>query len=164
MKRVLLVLTVAAAALLGGATTSSAQAPAYNGAAVLNDSTADPGQTLTITATGCAPGFQATGTVNGLNIPLGPATVNPNGTVTFSFTVPAGTPAGTYTASVNCGAASVLGVTFTVNPASTGSVGGGSIPRTGDDSSVPLAQVGVALLALGCGAVFVAKRRHAAVA
>lgn len=54
--------------------------------------------------------------------------------------------------------AEVLGVTVTQG------TGGTSLPRTGDESSLPLAQAGAALVAVGGATVYGVRRRHRATA
>lgn len=94
---------------------------------------------------------------------LGPITVSPTGTFgPTAFTLPASIT-GSVSLSAVCDsgapgepAATVLGVVITA-PTTTAS---GALPRTGDDSTQPLATAGAAAVVLGAGVVLIARRRR----
>jgi len=155
---------VAVFAALGSA--ASAQCyPNCVAALTIDDPTATPGQTLTATATGLDPFTSASGVVNSDPIALGSKQVASNGTVAFSFVVPADYT-GVHTVRVNGvsnGRAVTLTANFTVSsvvPVATTVARSTPLARTGDDSVVPLAQIGVGLLALGGAAGYVTRRRR----
>lgn len=144
----------------------TAECPA---AITISDTTVVIGESVTATATGLDPNTPATGTANSTPLPLGTKTVSNAGTVSFTFAVPADFEAGPHSVTVTGiknGASTTLVVGFTVSAAGVTptTAGNNSLPRTGDDSSLPLTQGGVALLALGGGAVYVAKRHKATAA
>jgi LPXTG-motif cell wall-anchored protein len=70
-----------------------------------------------------------------------------------SFPVPAGTTPGTYTITAS-NAVCVLSGTVQVDPATAT-----RLAFTGSSNSIPTLWVGVGLVALGAGLVFVARRR-----
>jgi len=167
----LVVGTLAALAIVVGyGSPASAQCyPNCVAGITIDDDTATPGQTLTATAFGLDAGTSASAVVNSAPISLGSKTVAANGTVSFSFVVPAdftgahsvtitGTSNGRrvdLTARFTVTAAGVVTVPPTVRP-------GGPLARTGTDSALPLARIGVALLALGGLAGYFTSRRRLA--
>lgn len=128
--------------------------------ATISDTTAVPGQSLTVTATGLDPGTSASAVAQSTPISLGTKTVAANGSVSFTFTVPADFEPGAHSVTITgtkAGAPTTLTVNFTV----VGQAAAGSdLVRTGSDSSVPMTQIGIALLAAGGAAVYVAKRKR----
>lgn len=138
----------------------------------ISDTTVTTGESVTATGTGLDPGTPATGTANSTPLALGTKTVDAAGTVSFTFTVPADFENGAHSVviqGVKNGAPTTLTVNFTVSGAqgattTTTRAGSGTIPRTGDDSTVPMTSVAIGLLAAGSGVVYLAKRRRAAAA
>jgi len=162
-------LLVGTAAATGTASAQSTY-PTTRQSITISDPTAFPGQELTATATDLDPGTSATGTLNSTPIALGTKIVPASGTVSFSFRVPSdfvGAHSVTIQGTRN-GAPITLNVPFTVaaTDGGTGGTGGtgtqprGNLVRTGAGSTLPLGQAGIALLAIGGGAVCVAKRRR----
>jgi hypothetical protein len=164
---------VVAAALALGLLAAPAAAqqypPAQNGLTV-SDTTPTPGQTIDITVQTCAPGSSVTVTLDSDQVVLGTPTADSSGVARLSATIPANTSLGAHTIIAVCTGAddAPLRLTAAINVVSAGGAGsgaGGGLPRTGDDSSLPLARIGLALLAAG-GVVtaIAAKRRKAAAA
>ena len=145
--------------------------PAVNSLTV-SDTTPTPGQTITIEGRTFAAGAAVTVSLSSEPVVLGTAAADPSGVVTLQGPIPASTPLGqhTITAVGQAPDGSELAVSVSINvvaadgAADGGSdgAGGGSLPRTGDDSSLPLAKVGIALAAIG-GVIpaIAAKRRKA---
>jgi LPXTG-motif cell wall-anchored protein len=131
----------------------------------IDDPTAVPGQTVTGTLSGADPASQANGTINSDPISLGSKTVNSNGVATFPFTIVCGF-SGRHSLTVDGvsgGAPFSLSVAFDVSGSGTcagGGTGGTAIPRTGDDSTLPMTAIAIGLLASGAGAVYIARRRR----
>lgn len=145
--------------------------PAVNSLTV-SDTTPTPGQTITIEGRTFAGGATVTVTLSSEPVVLGSAAADPSGVVTLQGTIPASTPLGqhTITAVGQAPDGSELTVSVSINVvAADGADGadddpaGGALPRTGDDSSIPLAKVGIVLAAIG-GVItaIAAKRRKAA--
>jgi hypothetical protein len=165
---------VVAAALALGLLAAPAAAqqypPAQNGLTV-SDTTPTPGQTIDITVQTCAPGSSVMVTLDSDQVALGTPTADSSGVARLSATIPANTSLGAHTIIAVCTGAddAPLRLTAAINVVSAGGAGsgagGGGLPRTGDDSSLPLARIGLALLAAG-GVVtaIAAKRRKAAAA
>jgi hypothetical protein len=164
---------VVAAALALGLLAAPAAAqqypPAQNGLTV-SDTTPTPGQTIDITVQTCAPGSSVTVTLDSDQVVLGTPTADSSGVARLSATIPANTSLGAHTIIAVCTGAddAPLRLTAAINVVSAGGAGsgaGGGLPRTGDDSSLPRARIGLALLAAG-GVVtaIAAKRRKAAAA
>ena len=147
-------LLIAALVLAAGsaAVATPAGAQNYGGcAAAVSDTTPTAGQTVTVTGTGA----DAAGTVTASlgSTVIGSGTADADGAFSFSATVPT-SATGTQTVSVDCGAgAAVAGVTLTVAAA------GGTIPRTGSSSTLPMTAVALVSLALGGLALTAARKR-----
>jgi LPXTG-motif cell wall-anchored protein len=170
--------SLAGAAVLGMSAPASAQSPypispspAAPGTGTPNDSTPAPGQAVVITFpngsfTG---GSQVVVSIPELGINT-TATATPQGGLSFSFTVPAGTRPGrvtaTFAGTLN-GAPVVRSSSFTVVAAAAtspgraqGAAGNSSLPRTGSDQIVPLTIAGLALVGVGAGIVVSSRRRR----
>ena len=119
-----------------------------------SDTTPDPGQTITVSGTGCAPGSNVNFLFDGQ--PNGGTTADGTGNFSGSLTVPSDASSGTHTVTAQCGA-QVLAFEITVNPAV---VAAPAIPRTGSSSTIPLTSVALALLAVGGLFVLFARRRR----
>lgn len=120
--------------------------PGTPGASV-SDSTVTSGDTVTVTATGCEPGSTVTFYLDGNT--LGSATTDDSGTASADVVI-TGSP-GPHQISNSCNAA-VISVTI----AGAGATAG-ALPRTGSDSSLPLAKIAIVLIAAG-GLLIVAAR------
>lgn len=90
---------------------------------------------------------------------VGTFTADGSGTVTVSFTVPAGTPTGTHTLVYEGDKGTYFQESLTVT-AGTSNASSSSLAYTGADVALPLG-LGVGALALGSGLVFAARRRSA---
>ena len=142
--------------------------PAVNSLTV-SDTTPSPGQTITIEGRTFAPGSTATVVLNSDPVTLGSATADALGVIALQATIPTDTPLGAHTLVATGPAPNgqmlTLSLAIQVVPAegSGGGSGGGNLPNTGSNSTLPLAQVGLGLLALG-GVIYAiaAKRRRGA--
>jgi LPXTG-motif cell wall-anchored protein len=173
VKRVLA--CAALAVVLLAAPAAAQQYPPAVNSLTISDTTPTPGQTITIEGRTFAPGSTVTVTME--SVTLGTAVANDSGVFTLQATIPIDTSLGRHTITATGqapdGAALVLSATITVvAPDGEGGAGGagdagssGALPRTGDDTSLPLAKLGLGLLVVG-GLVtaIAAKRRKAALA
>jgi LPXTG-motif cell wall-anchored protein len=148
--------------------------PAVN-SLTISDTTPSPGQTITIVGQTFAQGSSATVTLFSDPVVLGSATADASGIVALQATIPTNTPLGSHTLVVDGtapdGTPLSLSASITVVPADgTGTPSGGSgsssddLPRTGDDASLPLAKLGLALAAVGGLITAVAAKRRKAAA
>jgi hypothetical protein len=161
-----MVLAITAVALApstgAGAQTACNLPAAYQGSATFSASvtSAAPGTTIVFTGTGWPASSSVTISVN--NTVVGTALTNASGQFSFSYTVPA-TATGTLAVSAGCGAfvlsQSVSVSSSTVTPVTTST--SSSLPVTGTQA-LGMAQVALALLAVGGLLVLVARRRSAA--
>jgi hypothetical protein len=130
-----------------------------NGSAT-GDSAA-PGRKVVKVLTGFKPGEVVTVTLHSTPQTMGTFTADQNGTVTVSFTVPAGTPTGNHTLVYEGSMGTYFQESFTVTTAAaTSNASSSSLAYTGADVALPLG-LGVGALALGGGLVFAARRRSA---
>ena len=157
--------------------------PAVN-SLTCSDTTPTRGQTITIEGRTFATGSTATVTLSTANgspaavtpsagsVALGSAIANDAGVFALQATIPTDTSLGAHTitavGTAPGGSALTLSVSCTVVPAHVApgaGAGASNLPRTGSDSSIPLAKLGLGLAALG-GIVtaMAAKRRKAAAA
>jgi LPXTG-motif cell wall-anchored protein len=174
VRRLFVAATLALVALAAPA--AAQQYPPAVNSFTVSDTTPNPGQTITAEARTFASGSTVTVDLSaGAPAPIAPAagvtlttaTADGSGAVTADITIPADTALGahTLTASGEAPDGGPLSLTVSLNvvPADgTGGGGTGNLPRTGDDSSIPLAKLGLALAALG-GVITAtaAKRRKA---
>jgi LPXTG-motif cell wall-anchored protein len=133
-----------------------------------------PGEALTVSAQTFAPGAEVTVSLE--STVLGTTTANGDGVATLEVTIPADATPGahTITAVGLSPAGAEVGATLDLNAAITvcgpeGAAPGeaaGPLPRTGDDTSIPLAKIGLALAALGgiLTALAAKRRKNAAAA
>jgi LPXTG-motif cell wall-anchored protein len=162
-------IALGALAVLAMAAPAAAQQypPAVNSLTV-SDTTPSPGQTITIQGQTFAQGATATVVLNSDPVTLGSATANAAGQITLQATIPVDTPLGSHTLVASgpapTGQMLSLSLAIQVVPAQGGgtSTSGGTLPHTGDSTSLPLAKVGLGLLAVG-GVIYsiAAKRRKA---
>jgi LPXTG-motif cell wall-anchored protein len=163
-------IAVASLVLVAMAAPAAAQQypPAVN-SLVCSDTTPTPGQTISIEAMTFAGGAEVTFTLAPDSVVIATATADASGVVTTGATIPANTSLGEHTLTAS-GAApdgSTLKLTcaLTVVGADGGpTAAGGALPRTGDDSSIPLAKLGLALAAVGGVITAVAAKRRKATA
>jgi LPXTG-motif cell wall-anchored protein len=165
-------IAVASLVLVAVAAPAAAQQypPAVN-SLICSDTTPTPGQTISVEARTFAGGAEVTFTLAPDNVVIATAMADASGVVTTGATIPANTTPGEHTLTAS-GAApdgSTLKVTCALtvgaDEADDGAEPSGALPRTGDDSSIPLAKLGLVLAAIGGVITAVAaKRRKAAAA
>jgi LPXTG-motif cell wall-anchored protein len=144
--------------------------PAVNSFTV-SDTTPTPGQTITGEARTFAAGATVTITLGAEAVDVASGPADGAGVATMPITIPADTALGanTLTASGDAPDGSTLTLTVRLNVVSADGAGDdagatGSLPRTGDDSSIPLAKIGLALAAIGGVITAVAAKRRKAAA
>ena len=131
----------------------------FDGGSATGDST-PLGRKVVKVLTGFKPHEKGTVTLHSTPQTMGRFTADQNGTVTVSFTVPAGTPTGDHTLVYEGSMGTYFQESFSVTTAAaTSNASSGSLAYTGADVALPLA-LGAGLLALGGGALVVS-RRHA---
>jgi LPXTG-motif cell wall-anchored protein len=147
------------------------QYPPGNCGLTVSDTTPIPGQTITITAFTFEPNAQVSITLGSNTVVLGTPTANASGVVTLQATIPSDTKLGHHTITAtgpSASCAATITAAITVVPKAAAGAGGppsGPLPRTGDDTSIPLAKIGLGLAAVGgVLTAFAAKRRKAAAA
>lgn len=176
MSKRALVVAVSVTALLALAAPAHGQpyppAPLFT---TVSDSTVVRGQVIDITAGTFMAGTNVTFTFTSEPVTLGSDAADADGVAAISAAIPADARLGSHTISASGtgtdGSPLTLSTTVTVvsaEAAAAEAVAGarpvtvsGALPRTGD-SSLPLARVGAALLAVGGGLVFITRRRRAA--
>jgi LPXTG-motif cell wall-anchored protein len=153
MRRMLGMTAILFAALLSFASPVSAQTSG-NTSVGGSDTTPTPGQTITVTGSGCP----ANSPVNFFfdDQAAGSTTADGNGDFSGQATVPSNASSGTHTVTAQCGAV-VMGFQVEVSPAGTAAA---AIPRTGSSTTIPLASIALALLAVGGLFVLFARRRR----
>jgi len=144
----LVALAGVAAAQEGTGTGSGATAVAGS------DITPDPGQTITVSGSGCPAHSPVDFFFD--DQPAGGTTADADGNFSGPVTVPSGASSGKHTVTAKCGTL-VMGFEISVNPPA---VAAAAIPRTGTSSTIPLASVALALLAVGGLFVLFARRRR----
>ena len=149
IRKFLLTAACVSAIVLGGA--SAVSAANYGGGTLTGPGTATPGGTMALSGTGFLPNAPITITINPGGVVV--TGISSNGSGSFSASVTAPSNAGTYTVSATDG----------VNTSSTSVVvsasgGGSALPVTGNSSSLPLAQLGAGLLAVGALIAFGVRR------
>src|SRR5262245_1284867 len=162
-------IALGALAVLAMAAPAAAQQypPAVNSLTV-SDTTPSPGQTITIQGQTFATGSTATVVLNSDPVTRGSATANAAGQIALQATLPQDTPLGAHTLVATGpapnGQTLSLSLAIQVVPAQGGGTGngGGTLPHTGDSTSLPLAKVGLGLLALGGVIYAVASKRRKA--
>lgn len=156
MKRSLrLLVAMAALALITLGFAGTAGAQSYAGGTITTGTNVAAGSTDTVTGSGFTPGATVTVTL-GAEV-LGTVVVASDGTFALTYTVPS--TCGSYTITATDGTVTQT-TTLTVACAASA----GALPYTGNDSSLPLAQIGAGLLAAGAViALTVRKRQHAPV-
>lgn len=160
--------SLAGVAVLGLSAPASAQVyPPASGAGTISDTTVVPGQTVKVNS-GSGTFTPGTGVAVAITCAdvTGTVTADGTGNAPFTFTPPAGTPAGPCTVvftGTNGRAAAKVSVPFTiVLPVAGGGgpVAGGGLPRTGSDQIVPLTITGIALVGVGASSIVAARRRR----
>lgn len=139
----------------------------------LSQSVVAAGGSLQAAGAGFAPGSTVEVSLAGASVPLASTTADSGGAFSSNLVIPASTSPGSYTVTAS-GGAQVLSASLEVTPAesrpgagardSNAQEAGQNLPRTGSSSPLPLALTGGTLLAVGMGAVVVARRRSGATA
>lgn len=139
----------------------------------LSQSVVAAGGSLQAAGAGFAPGSTVEVSLSGASLPLASTTADGGGAFSANLVIPASTKPGSHTVTAS-GGAQVLSASLEVTPAgsrpraaagaggSNAQAAGQNLPRTGSSSPLPLALAGGTLLAMGMGAVVVARRRSAA--
>src|SRR5262245_17845265 len=167
-----LIAAVALAVVAMAAPAGAQQYPPAVNSLTISDTTPTPGQTISIECRTFATGSTATVTLFSDPVVLGSAIADAAGVFALQATIPADTPLGHHTITAEGtapdGSPLSLSVSLTVVPAQAGAGAGngnGNLPRTGSDSSIPLAKLGLGMLAIGgIATAIAAKRRKAAAA
>ena len=159
------------ALVLAAAPAGAQQYPPAENSLIISDTTPTPGQTISIEAKTFTPGTEVSVTLNSDPVLLGSPTANEGGVAGLSATIPSTVPLGSHTiVATGTGADGApltltASITVVADGAGSGSgSGSGSLPRTGDDSSLPLARIGLALAAAGGVITAVAAKRRKAAA
>jgi LPXTG-motif cell wall-anchored protein len=162
-----LIIWGALAVLAMAAPAAAQQYPPAVNSLTINDTTPCPGQVVTIEGRTFAPGGTATVVLSD-PVTLGSATADANGVIALEATIPADTPLGAHTLTATGPAPNgqMLALSLAIQVPAAGDCGAstaaGTLPRTGDDTSLPLAKVGLGLLAAGGIILSVAAKRHKA--
>jgi LPXTG-motif cell wall-anchored protein len=172
IKRLLIISTALLVAL--GGTAAAQQYPPESGQLQTSDSEVPPGGDLQIEGCCFADGSTVTITIESEPRVLGTTTARADGSILARVTIPADMPAGTHTVKATGPAADgggtlVLATVIRVSGAAQGTggtgtgttgAGAGTLPRTGDDSSLPLTQLALVLVVSGAALIIVARRRR----
>ncbi|WP_157749391.1 hypothetical protein [Jatrophihabitans sp. GAS493] len=145
-----------------GATVGSITDP--NGDPIAQGSTLTPGQSLSISTSGFAPGEKVTPVVHSTPITLAAVTADAEGNLIYAFTVPAGLEGGAHTL-VLSGAHTSTTFSFRIDSTVTGATitptdPNAALANTGFDAT-GIGGLGAVLALLGAGLVALAIRRRA---
>jgi LPXTG-motif cell wall-anchored protein len=164
------------AVVLTAAPAAAQQYPPAVNSLTVSCRTPAPGESIGVEARTFAAGADVTITLASGPVVIGTAAADASGAVSFQVTIPADTPRGSNTINATGQAPDGSTVSLSAHIAVANGCGGaaadvdsdtpaGSLPRTGDDSSIPLAKIGLGLAAVG-GVItaIAAKRRKSAVA
>lgn len=154
-----LVLAALVLAVVGMAAPAHAQDYPPQPGITVDKPNVDPGDTVRVTGRGCEPGASVTIQFNGQTVAT--VTAGSDGSFSGSFTVPAGTPGGTYQISATGCATQVLSTSITVGATSTPTTTSSVLPRTGSGTTETLLRAGIVLVAAGGLLAFAARRRGA---
>jgi 5'-nucleotidase len=167
IRRTMLVVAVVATLTALGAPSAGAQ-PYPPGGLFLafSDTTVVPGQTITISGAMTAGATSITFVFASTPSSLGSVTPAADGTFSADVTIPADASVGSHTITATDSTGfSITGTLTVVGADGAGAgAGAGGLPRTGDDTSIPMARLAALLMAAGGAALFVARRRKAALA
>ena len=154
MRRMLGAMAIVFAVLLSFAGAAAAQETSGGASVGGSDLTPEPGQTITVSGTGCPAGEPVNFFFDG--DPAGSTTADQNGNFSGEVTVPSDAAPGTHTITASCGA-QVLGFQIEVSRAA---IVAAPVARTGSSSTIPLTSIALALLAVGGLLVLFARRRR----
>ena len=164
VKRLLMVGVVVLTALAAPA--AAQQYPPAVNSLTVSDTTPTPGQTISIEGCTFAAGSTTTVALTTVPVTLGTPTADAAGVIRLDGTIPADITLGSHTLTATGPApdGTTLSLSLTLNVVAAGGSGSGTgsgpLPNTGSDSSIPLAQVGLGLAALGGVVVALAGRRR----
>jgi LPXTG-motif cell wall-anchored protein len=159
LKRVIAVVVVAVG--LSAAPAAAQQYPPAPNQLAVSDTCVPAGAQVTLSASTFTPGSTVSFSVGEQQ--LGTAVAADNGVATFVLTVPAGTSGDAQVAATGEGTGGPLTVESVITvgddecapapapaaPAPSDDAGGGALPETGSESTVPLFRIGLALAAAG---------------
>ena len=164
VKRFVIALTAATALIVAAGAASPVGAQQYPPAGnfiTVSDTTPTPGQTISITTGTYIAGSDVGVTFFSAPVDLGVAAAGANGVATLSAQIPSNAALGAHTITANgTTTAGPLSQSVSVTVVASGSGGAGAgagtgtsatgaLPRTGDDSSAPLARAAIVLVAAG---------------
>ncbi|MCW2540159.1 MAG: putative secreted protein [Frankiales bacterium] len=126
----------------------------------LSDSPAlAPGDSVTLSVAGFAPGATVSATLRSTPQSLAPTTADASGAISYNFSVPSTLEAGSHTLTFTAGAVSrVFDFTVSGDPAGTGTDSGGQLSNTGAHVAVA-GGIGVLCIVAGGVAVLAGRRR-----
>lgn len=169
VKRLIAIACAALGVVALAAPAAAQQYPPAINSLTVSDTTPTPGQTITIEARTCEPGSTVTFFLD--TVTLMSAVADAAGVAAVQATIPTDTSLGAHTITATCpapdGSTLRLSVAITVVPAdgsgaATAGSAAGALPRTGQDSSLPLARLGLGLAAIGGLVTAVAAKRRKA--
>lgn len=171
LRRMLVIAAATAALVVGAAPAGAQQYPPSNNSVTIDDVTPHPCQAVTITAATYSPGSTVEFTLASTLTALGSATADANGVATLTAAIPDGTEPGDHTitatgTSENGPLSQSITVDVVGNCAgeatkTTTADATGALPKTGSNSTMPLARTAALLMAVG-GVLLLATRRRRA--
>src|SRR5262245_47591306 len=169
IRRSLLAMALVLGLVVAAVPADAQQYPPANNFLIVTPTVVVPGGTITISSGTYLPGTTVTFTLFSQPTSLGSAIANSVGAVSAQATIPADTPLGQHTIQASgqtaAGPLTQTASLTVVAPEAAAAPGRaaaarGALPRTGDDSSIPLTRVAAVLVAVGGALVFVARRRR----
>ncbi len=169
IRRSLIVVAVIAAvsvAALGPASVAGAQQyPPGAFFLTVSDTTVFPGQTITVSGAVTPGATTVSFTFFSVAQSVGDVTPAADGTFSADVTIPTDAEVGSHTLVANDNTGLEVSASLTVvaaggGAAGAGATGAGDLPRTGDDTSIPLARIAIVLVAAGGAVLFFARRRR----
>ena len=144
------------------ATVASPAAAQYGGGSgfIIDPNEVFPGESVSFLGTGCEPGSTVVFTIPSLGLDLGSTTADNTAEGNFflgNVTIPSTTPPGIYDVHATCGDTNLVSSLTVLQPPTTG---GGGLAVTGSSRTIPLARIGVLLVAAGGLALLVAGKRR----
>lgn len=170
VRRSLVVVAVIAALAVTAGPASMAGAQQYPPGGFflsLSATTVVPGQTIDVNGAVSPGASTVTFTFFSVAQSLGSVTPAADGTFDASVTIPTDAELGSHTLVANDNTGLEVSAALTVVAAGAGEgagagagAGAGDLPRTGDDTSIPLARIAAVLVAAGGAALYLARRRR----
>jgi LPXTG-motif cell wall-anchored protein len=167
IRRTMLVVAVVATLTALGAPRAEAQPYPPGGFFIaFSVTTVVPGQTITISGSMTPGATSITFVFASTPTNLGSVTPAADGTFSADVTIPTDATAGSHTiTATDSTGLEITGALTVVSSAGAGAgAGAGGLPRTGDQTSIPLTRLAALLVAAGGAALFVARRRRASLA